>query len=92
VGAPRLLGVGLALLSGLIALPVCGITGLAAADHYLEAGWPIALTITYYAVGAAWLTLVLTTVSGRPLFIVASFLTVLALLVGLVTFYLARLT
>lgn len=88
-GASRGLGV---VLSGLVALPVCGITGLAAADYYREASWPIAFTITYLAVGAAWLTLVLTTVSGRLGFIAASFLTVLALLVGLLTFYLARLT
>jgi hypothetical protein len=54
--------------------------------------WPIAFTIAYFAVGAAWLALVVTTVSGRLRLIAASFLTVLVLVVGLFSFYLARLT
>jgi hypothetical protein len=91
-GASRGLGILLAVLSGLVAVPACGITGLAAANHYLETGWPIAFTIAYFAVGAAWLALVVTTVSGRLRLIAASFLTVLVLVVGLFSFYLARLT
>ena len=71
---------------------MCGITGLAAADHYHAASWPLEFTIAYVAVGVAWLALVLTTVSGRLRLIAASFLAILALLVGLLTFYLARLT
>jgi len=92
-GASRSLGVVLALLSALVSVPVCGITGLAAADHYhLQASWPIAFTVAYLAVGAAWLALVISSVGGWLRLIAASFLTILALLVGLYTFYLARLT
>ena len=87
----RGLGVVLAVLSGLVAIPTCGITGLAAADYYHQTTLPIAFTIAYFAVGAAWLALVVTTISGRVRLIAASFLTVLVLLVGLFTFYLARL-
>lgn len=90
-GTSRGLGIVLVVVSGLLAVPVCGITALAAADHYLEASWPIALTITYLAAGAAWLALVLTTLSGRLRLIAASFLALLAVMVGLVTFYLVRL-
>jgi hypothetical protein len=39
--------------------------------------------MVYVAVGAAWLALVLTTVSGRLRLIAASFMAVLAVLVGL---------
>ena len=90
-GESRRLGAGLVVLSGVIAIPTCGITGLAAADYYHQTTLPIAFTATYFAVGAAWLALVVTTVSGRLRLIAASFLTVLVLLVGLFTFYLARL-
>ena len=88
----RGLGVVLAVLSGLVAIPTCGITGLAAADHYHQTTLPIAFTIAYFAVAAAWLALVVTTISGRVRLIAASFLTILVLLVGLFSFYLARLT
>ena len=75
-----------------MAVPVCGITGLAAADAYHQKdSWPIAFTTAYLAVGAAWLALVLTTVAGRLRLIVASFMAVLALLVGVYTFYLVNL-
>ena len=87
----RGLGVVLVVLSGLVAIPVCGITGLAVSDYYHQTTVPIAFTIAYFAVGAAWLARVLATVSGRVPLIAASFLTVLVLLVGLFTFYLARL-
>ena len=88
----RGLGVVLAVLSGLVAIPTCGITGLAAADHYHQTTLPIAFTIAYFAVAAAWLALVVTTISGRVRLIAASFLTILVLLIGLFSFYLARLT
>src|SRR5438093_3803296 len=91
-GASRGLGVVLAILAGLAAVPACGITGLAAADYYHQTSWPIAFTIAYFAVGAAWLALLVTTISGRLRLIAASFLTLLVLVVGLLTFYLARLT
>jgi hypothetical protein len=90
-GASRRRGAGLVVLSGVVAVPTCGITGLAAADYYHQTTLPIAFTIAYFAVGAAWLALVMTTISGRVRLIAASFLTVLVLLVGLFTFYLARL-
>jgi uncharacterized membrane protein len=91
-GASRGFGVVLVLVAGVVAVPVCGITALAAAGHYGEAGWPLEFTVAYLAVGAAWLALVLTTVSGRLRLIAGSFLAVLALLVVLLTFYLTRLT
>ena len=90
--ASRSLGVLLAVLAGLFALPVCVVTGLAAANQY-QPSWPIAFTIAYYAVGAAWLMLVLTAVGGRVAFIVVSFLALLALLGALAAFTsFARLT
>src|SRR5438309_10591827 len=66
VGASRRGGAVLAILAAVVAVPVCGITGLAAADAYHQKdSWPIAFTAAYLAVGAAWLALVLTTVAGR---------------------------
>ncbi|HEY7623506.1 MAG TPA: hypothetical protein VIA63_00615 [Candidatus Limnocylindria bacterium] len=91
VGASRGFGVLLTVLSALVALPVCGITGLAAADHYRDANWPLEFTLAYVAVAAGWLALVLTTVSGRLGAIAVAFLALLALLVGLYTFYLNQL-
>ena len=75
-----------------MAVPACAITGLAAADAYHQQdSWPIAFATAYLGVGAAWLALVLTTVSGRLRLIAASFLVFLALLVGIYTFYLVNL-
>jgi hypothetical protein len=91
-GASRGFGVVLVFLAGVVAVPVCGITALAAAGHYGEASWPIEFTVPYLAAGAAWLALVVTTVSGQPRLIAGSFLAVLAVLVVLLTFYLTRLT
>jgi hypothetical protein len=91
-GASRGIGAVLVILSAVVSVPVCAITGLAAADHYHASSWPIAFTTVYLGVGATWLVLVLTTVSGRLRFIAASFLVLLALVVGLAAFYLARLT
>jgi hypothetical protein len=91
-GASRGLGTVLVILAAVVAVPVCGITGLAAANHYMEKSWPIEFTTVYLGVGAAWLVLLLTTVSGRLRLITASFLAVLALVVAVVTIYLTRLT
>jgi hypothetical protein len=82
----------LAILAAVVAVPVCGITGLAVADAYHQKdSWPIAFTTAYLGVAAAWLALVLTTVAGRLRLIVASFLAVLVLLVGVYTFYVVNL-
>lgn len=91
-GASRGLGAVLVILAAVVSVPVCGITGLAAADHYHQASWPTEFTVLYLAVGVAWLALVLTTVSGRLRSIAASSLALLAVLVGLLTIYLTRLT
>jgi hypothetical protein len=91
-GASRGLGAVLVILSAVVSVPVCAITGLAAADHYRESNWPIEFTTVYLGVGAAWLVLVLTTVSGRLRPIAASFLAMLAVLFGVLTIYLTRLT
>src|SRR4030081_3476179 len=91
-GASRALGSVLVILSAVVATTVCAITGLAAADHYHQTSWPIEFTIVYLAVGAAWIALVLATVSGRLRVITGSFLALLAVLVAVVTIYLTRLT
>jgi hypothetical protein len=91
-GASRGLGTVLVILAAVVAVPVCGITGLAAANHYMEISWPIEFITVYLGVGVAWLVLVLTTVSGRLRLIAASLMAVLAMLVAVVTIYLTRLT
>lgn len=58
----------------------------------MQASWPIAFAILYFAVGAAWPALVVTTVGGRLRLIATAPLTVLVLLVGLLIFYLSQLT
>ena len=85
------MGAGLVVLSGVVAVPTCGITGLTVADYYHQTSVPIAFTVAYFAVGAAWLALVVATISGRVRLIAASFLMVLVLLVGIFAFYLALL-